>query len=82
MRDVNYGWLLRYMHANGASFFLLSAYVHIGRGLYFAGTLPTDLRSKLVLLQTCPLSQPVDMVDTVDMVLQLHMHHQPLMQLL
>ena len=35
MRDVNYGWLLRYMHANGASFFLLSAYVHIGRGLYY-----------------------------------------------
>ena len=35
MRDVNYGWLLRYMHANGASFFLLSAYVHMGRGLYY-----------------------------------------------
>ena len=35
MRDVNYGWLLRYMHANGASMFLLSAYIHMGRGLYY-----------------------------------------------
>jgi ubiquinol-cytochrome c reductase cytochrome b subunit len=35
MRDVNYGWLLRYMHANGASMFLLSAYIHMARGLYY-----------------------------------------------
>jgi ubiquinol-cytochrome c reductase cytochrome b subunit len=35
MRDVNYGWLLRYMHANGASMFLLVAYIHMGRGLYY-----------------------------------------------
>tara|TARA_B110001450_G_C17651876_1_gene493666 strand:- start:886 stop:2046 length:1161 start_codon:yes stop_codon:yes gene_type:complete len=35
MRDVNYGWLLRYIHANGASMFLLSAYIHMGRGLYY-----------------------------------------------
>jgi len=35
MRDVNYGWLLRYMHANGASMFLLTAYIHMGRGLYY-----------------------------------------------
>ena len=35
MRDVNYGWLLRYMHANGASMFLLAAYIHMGRGLYY-----------------------------------------------
>jgi len=35
MRDVNYGWLLRYMHANGASMFLLSVYIHMGRGLYY-----------------------------------------------
>jgi len=33
MRDVNYGWLLRYMHANGASMFFLAAYIHMGRGL-------------------------------------------------
>jgi ubiquinol-cytochrome c reductase cytochrome b/c1 subunit len=35
MRDVNYGWLLRYMHANGASMFFLVVYVHIFRGLYY-----------------------------------------------
>src|SRR5512138_2471990 len=35
MRDVNSGWLLRYMHANGASFFFIAVYVHIMRGLYY-----------------------------------------------
>jgi len=35
MRDVNYGWLLRYMHANGASMFLLVTYIHMARGLYY-----------------------------------------------
>ncbi|QQM31315.1 cytochrome b N-terminal domain-containing protein [Martelella lutilitoris] len=35
MRDVNYGWMLRYMHANGASFFFIAVYLHIARGLYY-----------------------------------------------
>src|SRR3546814_8771303 len=35
MRDVNYGWLLRYMHANGASMFFIAVYIHIFRGLYY-----------------------------------------------
>lgn len=35
MRDVNYGFLLRYFHANGASMFFLCLYFHIGRGLYY-----------------------------------------------
>src|SRR5690349_218803 len=35
MRDVNYGWLLRYAHAVGASMFFLAAYVHLFRGLYY-----------------------------------------------
>nr|YP_009317515.1 apocytochrome b [Gelidium isabelae]AOX48967.1 apocytochrome b [Gelidium isabelae] len=35
MRDVNYGWLLRYIHANGASMFFVVVYIHIFRGLYF-----------------------------------------------
>ena len=35
MRDVNAGWLLRYLHANGASMFLLVVYIHMARGLYF-----------------------------------------------
>jgi quinol-cytochrome oxidoreductase complex cytochrome b subunit len=35
MRDVNYGWLIRYIHMNGASFFFIVTYIHIFRGLYF-----------------------------------------------
>ena len=35
MRNVNYGWLLRYMHANGASMFFIAVYIHTFRGLYF-----------------------------------------------
>jgi len=35
MRDVNYGWLLRYLHATGASFFFFAAYIHIFRGMYY-----------------------------------------------
>ncbi|MBB3997912.1 cytochrome b [Aureimonas pseudogalii] len=35
VRDVNWGWLLRYMHANGASFFFVAVYLHIFRGLYY-----------------------------------------------
>ena len=35
MRDVNYGWLIRYIHMNGASMFFIAVYVHIFRGLYF-----------------------------------------------
>nr|QOW08827.1 cytochrome b [Carpilius convexus] len=34
-RDVNYGWLLRTIHANGASFFFICIYIHIGRGMYY-----------------------------------------------
>ena len=34
-RDVNYGWLLRIIHANGARFFFICLYIHIGRGLYY-----------------------------------------------
>ena len=35
MRDVNYGWLLRYAHANGASMFFIVVYIHIFRGLFY-----------------------------------------------
>uniref|UniRef100_A0A1Q1MPJ3 Cytochrome b n=2 Tax=Diestrammena asynamora TaxID=470930 RepID=A0A1Q1MPJ3_9ORTH len=34
-RDVNYGWFLRTLHANGASFFFICIYLHVGRGLYY-----------------------------------------------
>ena len=35
MRDVNNGWMIRYMHANGASMFFIVVYCHIFRGLYY-----------------------------------------------
>ena len=35
MRDVEYGWLIRYIHANGASMFFLAVYIHMFRGLYY-----------------------------------------------
>nr|YP_010999279.1 cytochrome b [Synorthocladius bifidus]WPM93125.1 cytochrome b [Synorthocladius bifidus] len=38
-RDVNYGWLLRTLHANGASFFFICIYLHIGRGIYYGSFL-------------------------------------------
>nr|YP_009643478.1 cytochrome b [Dysdercus evanescens]APO08921.1 cytochrome b [Dysdercus evanescens] len=38
-RDVNYGWLLRYSHANGASLFFICLYLHIGRGMYYGSYL-------------------------------------------
>nr|YP_009772325.1 cytochrome b [Hydrotaea dentipes]QIT03206.1 cytochrome b [Hydrotaea dentipes] len=40
-RDVNYGWLLRTMHANGASFFFICIYLHVGRGMYYNSYLYT-----------------------------------------
>nr|AML26541.1 cytochrome b [Staphylinidae sp. BMNH 1274696] len=35
-RDVNYGWLIRTLHANGASFFFICLYIHVGRGIYYS----------------------------------------------
>lgn len=35
MRDVNYGWLMRYSHSNGASMFFIAVYLHIARGMYY-----------------------------------------------
>tara|TARA_B100001245_G_scaffold223200_1_gene196005 strand:+ start:169 stop:1404 length:1236 start_codon:yes stop_codon:yes gene_type:complete len=35
MRDVNYGWLIRYAHSNGSSMFFLAVYIHMFRGLYY-----------------------------------------------
>jgi len=50
MRDVNYGFLLRYLHANGASLFFFCLYIHIGRGLYYGGYLRFHVWSVGVLL--------------------------------
>jgi ubiquinol-cytochrome c reductase cytochrome b subunit len=40
MRDVNYGWLLRYIHMNGASMFFIAVYIHIFRGIYYGSFKP------------------------------------------
>lgn len=41
-RDVNNGWLIRTIHANGASFFFICIYIHIGRGIYYASFMLTS----------------------------------------
>nr|QXT45535.1 cytochrome b [Leptinotarsa decemlineata] len=41
-RDVNYGWLIRTLHANGASFFFICLYLHIGRGIYYSSYMLTE----------------------------------------
>nr|WKU83881.1 cytochrome b [Cheilosia albitarsis] len=41
-RNVNYGWLLRTLHANGASFFFICIYLHVGRGMYYGSYLFTS----------------------------------------
>nr|AVP26542.1 cytochrome b [Cyanea nozakii] len=43
MRDVNYGFLLKYAHANGASLFFLCVYIHIARNMYYGGFLKKEL---------------------------------------
>nr|WJJ67816.1 cytochrome b [Scathophaga stercoraria] len=50
-RDVNYGWLLRTMHANGASFFFICIYLHVGRGIYYNSFLftPTWMVGVIIL---------------------------------
>nr|AXY95237.1 cytochrome b [Trachypithecus shortridgei] len=41
-RDVNYGWTIRYLHANGASMFFICLFLHVGRGLYYGSFLLTE----------------------------------------
>jgi len=43
LRDVNSGFTLKYMHANGASLFFVCVYVHIGRGLYYGSYMKKDV---------------------------------------
>nr|YP_009543757.1 cytochrome b [Schizocardium brasiliense]AXY64144.1 cytochrome b [Schizocardium brasiliense] len=49
-RDVNYGWLLRNIHANGASMFFICIYLHIGRGLYYGSYVNQETWNMGVLL--------------------------------
>nr|YP_009136889.1 cytochrome b [Goniada japonica]AKE32086.1 cytochrome b [Goniada japonica] len=53
-RDVNYGWLLRTLHANGGSWFFICLYLHVGRGLYYGSYmyLETWNLGVLILLMT------------------------------
>nr|UCL51383.1 cytochrome b [Nothura maculosa]UCL51384.1 cytochrome b [Nothura chacoensis] len=52
-RDVQYGWLLRNLHANGASFFFICIYLHIGRGLYYGSYLYKETwNTGIILLLT------------------------------
>nr|YP_010401681.1 cytochrome b [Symphoromyia crassicornis]UQU69104.1 cytochrome b [Symphoromyia crassicornis] len=50
-RDVNYGWLLRTLHANGASLFFICIYLHVGRGMYYGSYLftPTWMAGVILL---------------------------------
>jgi len=55
MRDVNYGWFIRYVHANVASFFFIFVYIHLGRGLYYGSyksprTLPWSIGVIILVL--------------------------------
>nr|YP_010444575.1 cytochrome b [Antialcidas floripennae]UTI38485.1 cytochrome b [Antialcidas floripennae] len=54
MRDVNYGWLMRTMHANGASLFFMCMFFHIGRGMYYSSykMFTTWLSGMIILLMT------------------------------
>jgi len=53
-RDVNNGWLLRTLHANGASFFFICLYLHVGRGIYYSSYLftPTWIAGVILLFLT------------------------------
>lgn len=48
MRDIDYGWLIRYTHANGASMFFVMVYIHIARGLYYGSYMPPKELSWIV----------------------------------
>nr|BAU67785.1 cytochrome b [Lutra lutra] len=50
-RDVNYGWIIRYMHANGASMFFICLFLHVGRGLYYGSYMfPETWNTGIILL--------------------------------
>nr|ACV32106.1 cytochrome b [Tyto alba] len=55
-RDIQHGWLIRNLHANGASFFFICIYLHIGRGLYYGSYLHKETWNTGVLLLLRPYS--------------------------
>ncbi len=82
MRDVNYGWLMRYMHSNGASMFFLAVYIHMFRGLYYGSyKAPRELIWIIGVLDLCPddghrLLRLCAALGP-DVLLGRHGHHQP-----
>nr|YP_010271142.1 cytochrome b [Anchon yunnanense]UKB86907.1 cytochrome b [Anchon yunnanense] len=54
MRDVNYGWLMRNMHSNGASMFFMCMFTHIGRGIYYSSYkyINTWISGMMIMLMT------------------------------
>src|SRR6266566_2296889 len=62
MRDVNYGWLLRYIHASGASFFFVAVYIHIARGMYYGSYKePREVLWILGVIHECAVLPLVDL---------------------
>nr|UYZ11417.1 cytochrome b [Cercopithecus mitis] len=50
-RDVNYGWIIHYLHANGASMFFICLFLHVGRGFYYGSfLLPKTWNTGIMLL--------------------------------
>nr|QCT05563.1 cytochrome b [Eliurus webbi] len=49
-RDVNYGWLIRYLHANGASVFFICLFIHVGRGMYYGSYMSIETWNMGIIL--------------------------------
>ena len=84
MRDVNYGWLMRYIHMNGASMFFIVVYIHIFRGLYYGSyKAPRELLWLLGVRHLC--ADDGDGLHGLcaalgpDELLGRHRHHQPVL---
>ena len=82
MRDVNYGWLLRYVHANGASMFFIVTYIHIFRAIYYGSyKAPRELlcsswaSSTLLLMMTIGF-HGIRAAMGPDVLLGRHRHHE------
>ena len=86
MRDVNYGWLMRYIHMNGASMFFIVVYIHIFRGLYY-GSYKAPRELAVDDRRRDPAADDGDSVHGLrsalgpDELLGRHGHHQPLQRL-
>lgn len=55
-RDVNYGWLLRNLHANGGSWFFICLYLHTGRGIYYGSFINIEVWNIGVILLICTIA--------------------------